>query len=51
MKDAWKKAYGFKADADIVLAAKEKAKTEGRTLSNLVEFLLKNYLSKKPKTG
>lgn len=38
------KVFSFKADPELVEKAKKKARSENRTLSNLIQFLLEKYI-------
>lgn len=42
-----KKVYSFRFDPEMVLRLQERAVAENRSLSNLVETILKQYLAKK----
>lgn len=45
-----KKVYSFRLDREMVGALQHYADIENRTLSNLVQTILKNYISEKKKT-
>lgn len=45
-----KKVYSFRFDPEMVALLQERALEENRSLSNLVETILKQYLAKREET-